>query len=109
MRKEITDILKNTHLTKEEKYRAVNRLLEEDRQAVNILSGKMKYCEDCDDYYLVKSFLTETTTQESQVCVYEDWINSGGNEYADGYIDTVWEICPKGHKHKLRETSREKH
>lgn len=107
MRKEISDILKS-NLSKEEKYLRINRLLEEDRIGLDILSGKMKYCPDCDDYYIAKSFLTETTTRESQICVYEDWINSGGNEYADGFVDTVYEICPKGHKHKLRECEREK-
>lgn len=108
MRKEIRDIIKNSHLPKDEKYRQINSLLEEDRQALDILSGTMKYCEQCDDYYLARSFITETTTAESKVCVYEDWMNSGGNEYADGFVDTTWEICPKGHRHKLREYEREK-
>ena len=33
------------------------------------------------------------------VCVYEDPINSGGNDYVDGYADISYSVCPKGHKH----------
>lgn len=107
MRKEIRDIL-NSNRTKEEKYLAMNQLFEEVRTGQRILSGEIKYCAECDDYYLAKSFLTETETRESKVCIYEDWMNSGGNEYADGFIDTVYEVCPKGHKRKIRENEREK-
>lgn len=76
--------------------------------ARGLLSGKYTYCKDCDDFYLSKSFFEESETKEARICIYEDYINSGGNEYADGYIDIVYRICPKGHKHEVSRSERQK-
>ena len=54
--------------------------------AIGILSGKFQYCQDCDDYYLAKSFLSDSETKNARICIYQDPINSGGNDYADGNV-----------------------
>ena len=74
--------------------------------AIGILSGKFQYCQDCDDYYLAKSFLSDSETKNARICIYQDPINSGGNDYADGYVDIKYSICPKGHKHEVSRKER---
>ena len=101
----IKDII-NKNCSKEEKNKALDLLSDEIEMAKGILSGRYKYCPDCDDYYLAKSYLTETETRETQICVYQDIINSGGNEYADGFVDIIYSICPKGHKHEVSRSER---
>ena len=107
MKKVIEDII-NSNYTKENKSKALDILSEQIEMAKGILSGKFIYCPDCNDYYLVRSFFTETETKDWQICVYEDWINSGGNEYEDGFLDITYRICPKGHKHELNRSERKK-
>ena len=92
--------------SKEEKNKALDLLCDEIEIAKGILSGKYKYCSKCDDYYLAKSFFTESETKETNICVYKDIINSGGNEYARGYVDITYSICPKGHKHEVDRSER---
>ena len=43
--------------------------------------------------------LKNKETVPTKICVYEDPINSGGNDYVDGYADILYRVCPKGHKH----------
>ena len=100
MNKIIKDII-DRNCTDEEKKKALDSLYDEINMAKGILSGKFKYCPDCDDYYLTKSYLTEHETKPTQICVYEDPINSGGNEYADGETYITYKTCPKGHKHEI--------
>ena len=107
MNKAILDIM-NSKCLKEDKIKALNILTEQIEMAKGALSGKYIYCKDCDDYYLAKSFFEEKETTEAKICVYQDYINSGGNEYADGYIDITYRICPKGHKHELERHEKEK-
>lgn len=107
MNKIIKDII-DRNCTDEEKKKALNSLSNEINMAKGILSGKFKYCPDCDDYYLSKSYLTETETKETKICVYCDPINSGGNDYDDGYVDITYSICPKGHKHQINRKERRK-
>ena len=45
-----------------------------------------------------QSFFTEKQTIITQICTYRDPINSGGNNYVDGYADITYRVCPKGHK-----------
>ena len=66
--------------------------------AKEVLSGKFTYCEECNDYYLADSFMKETSTKPIRICIYKDPINSGGNEYDDGYAEITYSVCPKGHK-----------
>ena len=42
---------------------------------------------------------SEKETVHTKICVYEDPINSGSNDYVDGYADILYRVCPKGHKH----------
>ncbi len=100
MNKVIEDII-NSNSTKEAKVKALDLLSEQIEMARGILSGKFIYCPDCNDHYLAKSFFAETETKETKICVYEDWMNSGGNEYEDGFLDITYRICPKGHKHEI--------
>lgn len=100
MNKIIKDIV-DRNCSKEEKNKALDLLNDEIRMAKGILSGKYEYCPCCDDYYLTKSYLTETETKKTKICIYRDPINSGGNDYADGFVDITYSICPKGHKHEV--------
>lgn len=40
--------------------------------------------------------LSDTETKNARICIYRDPINSGGNDYADGFVDITYSICPKG-------------
>lgn len=105
MNKVIKDVI-DRKCTKEEKYKALDLLNDDIEMAKGILSGKFQYCPECDDYYLSKSYLTETETKNTKICIYEDPINSGGNDYVDGYADITYSICPKGHKHEVNRNER---
>lgn len=94
--------------TNEKKLEQIKSLEEDIKFAREIISGKYKYCEKCDDYYLTESFMHKTETKEGKVCIYHDPINSGGNDYADGYIHREYEICPKGHKKLVSESETRK-
>ena len=96
----------NRNCSKEEKNKALDSLCDEIKIAKGILSGKYKYCQDCDDYYLAQSYLMESKTIETKICVYQGIINSGENEYEDGYVDITYSICPKGHKHEVSRSER---
>lgn len=100
MNKIIKEII-DRRCTKEEKDKALALLNNDIEMAKGILSGKFQYCPECDDYYLSESYLTRVETKETKICVYEDPINSGGNNYIDGYVDIIYSICPKGHRHEI--------
>lgn len=89
-----------------QKKNELDKLSDEIEMAKGILSGKFQYCPDCDDYYLIKSFLADSETKDTKICVWQDPINIGGNEYADGYLDIIYSICPKGHKHEVSRKNR---
>lgn len=73
--------------------------IEKDLKLVkDIVCGKYTYCNECNDYYLSKSFLKDVKTKGCKICVYEDPINSGGNDYVKGTLRLTYRICPKGHK-----------
>lgn len=105
MNKTVKDII-DRKCSDEEKNKALNLLSNEIEMARGILSGKFKYCQDCDDYYLTESYLSDTETKNAKICIYQDPINSGGNDYADGYVDITYSICPKGHKHEVNRKER---
>ena len=108
MNKIIKDTIENDIFTKEQKIEILKRLKNEINIAEGVLTGEYKKCSQCDDYYLSKSFTTETETINARICIYEDIINSGGNEYADGYRDITYSICPKGHKKEINRRDRRK-
>ena len=62
----------------------------------------------CDDYYISDCFLLQKETKPVRICIYEDQINSGGNDYVDGYADITYSICPKGHKYEVDRKERRK-
>ena len=81
------------------KERELQSLKEDIEIAEKILSGEFTYCENCDDYFLSKSFFTEEEVKEEEICTYTDPINSSGNEYKNSQVQYTYKICPKGHKH----------
>lgn len=84
--------------TNQEKYAQIEKLEKDIEMARKILSGECKYCKECHDYYLSKSFFTETKVKNEKICTYNDPINSSGNEYKDGQVRYTYLICPKGHR-----------
>lgn len=107
MNKIIKNIIEK-NCPKEEKIEELDLLTDDIEMARNILSNEYKYCPKCIDYYLTKSFITEKETKETKICTYRDPINSGGNDYVDGYIDIIYSICPKGHKYEISRQERRK-
>ncbi|MBR5508991.1 MAG: hypothetical protein IKV59_02950 [Lachnospiraceae bacterium] len=103
---EIIKNILNNGLNKSEKIEQLDKLSNEIQLAKDILSGKFKYCSDCDDYYLAESFLKKQETERAKICTYEDPINSGGNEYRDGFVYITYSVCPKGHKHVINREER---
>ena len=97
----IKSIVINNSRTIADRNKKLYELSKDIEYAKELLSGNYTYCKDCDDFYLSKSFFSEKETKEAKICVYEDFINSGGNEYVDGYIEIIYKICPKGHKHEV--------
>ena len=100
MNKEIENILKNNK-NKEEQLKALIKIENDIHFAKKAIDGIYKYCPECDDFYLTKSFFYEITTEEEVVCTFEDPINSGGNEYATRFARVKYRICPKGHKERV--------
>lgn len=100
MNKVIENILNGSY-SEESKKKQLDVLSDEIRIAKDIINGKYKYCHECNDYYITESFLTRNEHKEAKICTYCDPINSGGNDYADGYVDITYSICPKGHKHEI--------
>lgn len=88
------------------KKKLLDLLTDEIGIARDILDGKFKYCPECDDYYLTKSYLSDTRTKNARICIYQDPINSGGNDCVDGYVDITYSICPKGHRHEVSRKER---
>ena len=104
-------VIKNiiiSRATNQEKNEQLDSLLADINIAKDILSGKLTYCKECDDYYLSESFLTKYETKPTRICIYEDPINSGGNDYVNGYVDITYCICPKGHKYEIDRKERMK-
>lgn len=91
-----------------EKLKALKQYEDDIKTAKDIINGKLTYCEECKDYYFTKSFFSEKETVPTKICVYEDPINSGGNDYVDGYADILYSVCPKGHKHVVDRKERRK-
>ena len=105
MDKNIESIIAS-NISNEEKLKVLESLLQDIQTAKDIINGKYTYCEECGDYYLSKSFFVETKTKQTKICIYEDPINSGGNDYADGYADITYRVCPKGHRHEISREER---
>jgi hypothetical protein len=76
--------------------------------ARKVASGEWSYCPECDDYYISDCFLRANETKPTKVCIYNDPINSGGDDYADGYLDIEYSICPKNHRIEISRNERQK-
>ena len=107
MVKNIEDII-ISRVRDSEKLEVLKQYEEDIKTAKDIINGKLTYCEECKDYYLTKSFFSEKETIPTKICMYEDPINSGGNDYVDGYADILYSVCPKGHKHEISRNERRK-
>lgn len=107
MLKNIEDII-ISKVRDSEKLEALKQYEDDIKTAKDIINGKLTYCEECKDYYLTKSFFSEKETVPTKICVYEDPVNSGGNDYVDGYADILYNVCPKGHKHVVDRKERRK-
>lgn len=105
MNKIIKDII-NKNCSDKEKNKELDKLNDEIEMAKGILNGKFQYCPECDDYYLTRSYLTDRETKNAKICIYQDPINSGGNDYSDGFVDITYSTCPKGHKHEINRKER---
>lgn len=105
MNKIIQDIIQK-QISTEEKHKELDLLADDIMLARKILNGEFKYCKICKDYYLSQSFMTEYETKETQICTYRDPINSGGDDYSDGYVDIIYKVCPKGHKKEISRKER---
>ena len=99
---QIEDILYNEKLTREDKCLKIRDIQQEAEKALGILEGNWVYCNVCKDYYKTRSFYDETLTEDIQIKIYDDPINSGGNEYVSGTRHTTYIVCPKGHKKIIR-------
>ena len=100
MHKVIEDIIKSNR-SGNKKLAELDKLKDEIKLAEDIIRGVYKYCPECDDYYLSKSFVSEIEYQDCKICTYSDPINSSGNEYVDGIAQITYSICPKGHRKEL--------
>ncbi|MDY4078525.1 MAG: hypothetical protein SOY42_07030 [Clostridium sp.] len=107
MLKDIENII-ISRATDDEKLEALKQYEDDIKTAKDIINGKLTYCEECKDYYLTKSFFSEKESIPTEICTYRDPINSGGNEYIDGYADILYRVCPKGHKHVVDRKERRK-
>ena len=98
---EVVKNILDSNETAEEKKRKLDEIKEAIELAEKIFSGEFTYCKKCGDYYLARSFFTDTAVVNERVCVYSDPINSGGDEYKNKKIRYTYMICPKGCKHEI--------
>lgn len=93
----IEEILKR-NCDKKEKKAALEEIELDLFVAKGVLDETFKYCPQCKEYYMKESFFNKKERKDTKVCIYVDPINSGGNDYANGFADITYEVCPKGHK-----------
>lgn len=96
MHKVIKEILMSDK-TSETKRKQIDEIKESINLAERIFTGELAFCKLCQDYYMSKSFYTDTIVEEENVCVYSDPINSGGDEYERQKFKYTRRYCPKGH------------
>ena len=97
MNNTISEILFNTSLKNKSKKDKITDIKNSCEEALKYLSGEYRFCPYCKEFYRKKSFEFVTRTREENVCVYEDIINSGGNEYEKQMVTRNYRICPKDH------------
>lgn len=80
------------------KLKELEKLEEDIAFAKKIVKGEYKQCLECKEYFLTRTFFTETERIDCQICTYDSPYNSGDDEYAEGYADITYLVCPKGCK-----------
>ena len=96
----VKEILK-ADITLQDKKNKIKELQESIDLANRIFSGEFTYCKKCGDYFLSKSFFTDSEVVNENVCIYSDPINSGGDEYQMKKVKYTYKYCPKGCKHLI--------
>lgn len=91
---EIEEIINGSHSIRE-KEALINRL---SKELLEEIRSGYKLCPRCNTYYRETTWDTVTESKTERVCIYEDPINSGGNEYKDKLVKRTYEVCPVGHK-----------
>ena len=87
-----------SHATQENKLERLEAIISDINIAKDIINGKYKYCSECGNCYLTKSFFFEAETKECKICTYSSPINSRDDEYVNGFVNITYLVCPKGHK-----------
>ena len=100
--KVISDILFSTTLKREEKQAQIKKIVNAGSEALEYLNGNYRFCPQCKDFYRKQSFEFVEETKDEQVCVYDDPINSGGNEYETKPVTRQYHICPKNHRIEIQ-------
>lgn len=90
-----------SHQQAPNKLKVIEELRQELKIAEEIIKGKYTYCDECGDYYLSQSFLSEVKQEDCKICTFVDPINSSGNTYVDGIAQVTYRICPKGHRKEI--------
>lgn len=108
MNETIKNIVLDTHKKIKDRVKELDVIAKDIELAKGLLNGEYSYCKDCDDFYLSKSFFEESETREEKIRTYVDPINSSGDEYTDGYVDILYLVCPKGHKHEISRSERKR-
>lgn len=94
----VDDILNGSH-TIAEKEKLIKTLSDSLSEEIKI---GYRYCKKCGNYYREKAWDTCSETKTENVCVYEDPINSGGNDYEERDVTRHYSICPMGHKEEIK-------
>ena len=65
-----------------------------------------KECPLCHEDFITHSFFTLTRTESCKIRICDGTTGSGEDEYKDGFVETVFEVCPKGHEREIKRTER---
>lgn len=93
-------------ISMEEKKEEIQEIKKSIELAERIFTGELRYCKKCGDYYLSRSFFTDTEIVEENICTYSDPINSGGDEYERKEVKYMYRYCPKGCKEVISRSER---
>ena len=65
-----------------------------------------KECPLCHEDFITHSFFTLTRTESCKIRTHGDTTGSDEDEYKDGFVETVFEVCPKGCEREIKRTER---
>lgn len=98
MHKAIKEILDNSR-SNDEKIRMLQEIKNSIEIAEKVFSGEFTYCKKCGDYFLSKSYFTDTEVVTERVCTFSDPNGGSGDEYENKKVRYTYKYCPKGCKH----------